>query len=145
VPGEQAWPTQPFPVKPPPVARQTMTRDEVTDVTPESRAECLKILEDAEIGEFYQPQKLNYTVLFTGTNGGPNWGGASYDPASNSLFVNSQDTGQVLNMIKAAPGSKMAYLPRAIPNGRFWDSNEFPCQKPPWGTLTAIDLNAGEI
>src|SRR5262249_33237398 len=57
VPGEQAWPTQPFPVKPPPVARQTMTRDEVTDVTPESRAECLKILEDAEIGEFYQPQK----------------------------------------------------------------------------------------
>jgi glucose dehydrogenase len=145
VPGEQAWPTQPFPLKPPPVARQTMARDEVTDVTPESRAECLKILEDAEIGEFYQPQRLNDTVLFPGTNGGPNWGGASYDPESNSLFVNSQDAGQVLKMIKAAPGSKMAYVPRGIPNGRFWDSNEFPCQKPPWGTLTAIDLNAGEI
>jgi quinoprotein glucose dehydrogenase len=39
----------------------------------------------------------------------------------------------------------MAYLPRAIPNGRFWDSNQYPCQKPPWGTLSAIDLNAGEI
>jgi len=145
VPGEQAWPTQPFPLKPPPVARQTMTVDEITDVTPESRAECLKILEGATIGEFYKPQGLEYTVLFPGTNGGPNWGGASYDPVSNLLFVNSQDAGQVLKMIKAAPGNKMAYVPRGIPNGRFWDSNQYPCQKPPWGTLTAIDLNAGEI
>jgi len=145
VPGEQAWPTQPFPLKPPPVARQGMTRDEITDVTPESRAECLKILEAATIGEFYQPQGLEYTVLFPGTNGGPNWGGASYDPVSNSLFVNSQDAGQVFKMIKAAPGSKMTYVPRGIPNGRFWDSNQYPCQKPPWGTLTSIDLNTGEI
>ena len=145
VPGEQSWPTQPFPLKPPPVALQTMRRDEITDVTPESRAECLKILEGATIGEFFQPQGLEHTVLFPGTNGGPNWGGASYDPISNVLFVNSQDAGQVLKMIKAAPGSKMAYLPRAIPNGRFWDSNQYPCQKPPWGTLSAIDLNAGEI
>ena len=98
-PGEQAWPTQPFPLKPPPVARQTMTRDEITDVTPESRAECLKILEGASVGEFYQPQGLDYTVLFPGTNGGPNWGGAAYDPVSNLLFVNSQDAGQVLKMI----------------------------------------------
>ncbi len=145
VPGEQAWPTQPFPLKPPPVARQTMGRDEITNVTPESRAECLKILEGATIGEFFQPQRLEYTVLFPGTNGGPNWGGASYDPVSNLLFVNSQDAGQVLKMVKALPGSTMAYLPRAISNGRFWDSNQYPCQKPPWGTLTAIDLNAGEI
>ena len=94
VPGEQAWPTQPFPLKPPPVARQTMTRDEITDVTPESRAECLKILEGASVGEFYQPQGLDYTVLFPGTNGGPNWGGAAYDPVSNLLFVNSQDAGR---------------------------------------------------
>jgi quinoprotein glucose dehydrogenase len=145
VPGEAAWPTQPFPLRPPPVARQTMTWEEVTNVTPESRAECLKILETARIGEMYQPQGLEFTVLFPGTNGGPNWGGVSYDPISNLLFVNSMDVGQVLKMVKAPSGSKMAFRPRGIPNGRFWDSNHYPCQKPPWGRLTAIDLNQGEI
>jgi glucose dehydrogenase len=145
VPGEEAWPTQPFPLKPPPVARQSMTRDEVTDVTPESRAECLKLLEGAKIGQIYQPAGLDYTVIFPGTNGGPDWGGASYDPVSNLLFVNSADAGQFLKMVKAPEGSKVAYRSQGTPNGRFWDSNQYPCQKPPWGTLTAIDLNRGEF
>jgi len=143
VPGEEAWPTQPFPLKPPAVARQTMERDEVTNVTPESRAECLKLLQDAVIGSFYQPQGLKVTVLFPSTNGGPNWGGVSYDPANNWLFVNSMNVGQVGRMVKARQGSATAYIPRGVPNGRFWDSKEYPCQQPPWGTLTAIDLNTG--
>jgi glucose dehydrogenase len=145
VPGEEAWPTQPFPLKPPPVARQSMTLDEVTDVTLESRAECLKLVERAKIGKIYQPAGLDYTVIFPGTNGGPDWGGASYDPVSNLLFVNSADAGQVLKMVKAPEGSKVAYRSQGTPNGRFWDSNQYPCQKPPWGTLTAIDLNRGEF
>ena len=143
VPGEEAWPTQPFPQKPPPVARQTMGRDEVTNVTPESRAECLKLLQDAVVGSFYQPQGLKVTVLFPSTNGGPNWGGVSYDPASNWLYVNSMNVGQVGRMVRAREGSATAYVPRGVPNGRFWDSKEYPCQEPPWGTLTAIDLNTG--
>ena len=145
VPGEQAWPTQPFPLKPPPVARQTMGRDEVTNVTAESRAECLKLLDGAVIGSFYQPQGLKVTVLFPSTNGGPNWGGVSYDPANNWLFVNTMNVGQVLRMVKAREGSATAYIPRGVPNGRFWDSREYPCQEPPWGTLTAIDLNTGSF
>jgi glucose dehydrogenase len=145
VPGEEAWPTQPVPLAPPPLARLTMTRDEVTDVTPESRAECLKILEGARIGGLYQPPGLEYTVIFPGTNGGPNWGGASYDPVANRLFVNSMDAGQILKMVKAREGSAAAYVPRGIPNSRFWDSNRYPCQKPPWGTFSAIDLDTGKI
>ena len=144
VPGEQAWPTQPFPARPLSVARQSMMLDELTTVTPESRAECLKIVENARFGEMYQPQGLDYTILFPGTNGGPNWGGASYDPVSNTLFVNSMDVGQVLKMVKAPEGS-LGYRPRGIPNGRFWDSSQYPCQQPPWGTLTAINLNTGEF
>ncbi len=144
VPGEEAWPTQPFPVRPPSVARQSMTLEELTTVTPESRAECLRIVENARFGKMYQPQGLDYTILFPGTNGGPNWGGASYDPVSNTLFVNSMDVGQVLNMVKA-PEGKLSYRPRGIPNGRFWDSNQYPCQQPPWGTLTAINLDTGEF
>jgi quinoprotein glucose dehydrogenase len=122
-----------------------MGREELTSVTPESRDECLRIVENATFGEMYQPQGLNYTILFPGTNGGPNWGGASYDPVSSTLFVNSMDVGQVFKMVKAPEHSKAAYVPRGIPNGRFWDSNQYPCQQPPWGTLTAIDLNSGDF
>jgi len=145
VPGEAAWQTQPFPVKPPPVARHLMTREDLTDVTPESRAECLQMIEGARFGAFFEPQGLQTTVLFPGTNGGPNWGGASYDPVNNWLFVNSMDVGQALKMVKAREGSPVAYVSRGIPQGRFWDSNQYPCQKPPWGTLTAIDLNTGTL
>ena len=145
VPGEEAWPTQPFPVRPPPVARQTFSLEDVTDVTPESRAECLEIVTNAKIGKFFQPQGFEYTILFPGTNGGPNWGAGSYDPTSNLLFVNSMDVGQILKMVKSPEGSPAAYRPRGHPNGRFWDSNKYPCQKPPWANLTAIDLSVGEI
>src|SRR5262245_35105675 len=117
-----------------------MTLEELTTVTRESQSECLRIVKNARFGEMYQPQGLDYTILFLGTNGGPNWGGASYDPVSNTLFVNSMDVGQVLKMVKA-PEGELAYLPRGITNGRFWDSNLYPCQQPPWGTLTAINLN----
>ena len=145
VPGEKTWPTQPVPVLPPPVARLTMRPDEVTDVTPESRAECLKILENAKLGALYQPPGLELTVIFPGTNGGPNWGGASYDPVARLLFVNSMDVGQIVKMVQAREGSAVAYVSRGIKQGRFWDSNQYPCQKPPWAALTAIDVDSGQI
>lgn len=145
VPGEQAWPTQPFPVKPPPVARQTFSLEELTDVTPESRAECLEMVHNARIGRFFQPPGLDYTILFPGTNGGANWGGGSFDPEQQLLFVNSMDVGQILRMEEAREDSPVPYRPRSHPNGRFWDSNQYPCQKPPWAHLTAIDLARGEF
>jgi len=145
VPGEQAWPTQPFPLKPPPLARQTMTTEELTDVTPESRAECAKTLSDVKIGEFFQPTGLEFNLHFPGGNGGANWGGASYDPVSNLLFVNTMDVGIVGKMMKAPEGNKLPYRWRTTGRGWFWDSNRYPCQKPPWGRLTAIDLDTGSI
>jgi len=144
VPGEETHPTQPFPALPP-VARQTMTRDEITNVTPESRKECLGIIEKAALGAMYQPPGLELTVIFPGTNGGPNWGGVSYDPRARHLFVNSMDVGQIVRMVKAPAGNRIAYRSRGIPQGRFWDSNQLPCQQPPWGTLTSVDLNTGKI
>ena len=145
VPGEETWPTQPVPVKPSSLARQTFSIEEVTDVTPESRAECLEIINNARIGGFFEPQGLEYTILFPGTNGGPNWGGGSYDPTSNTLYVNSMEVGQILKMVKSPEGSPAAYRPRGHPTGRFWDSKQYPCQKPPWAHLTAIDLGSGDF
>jgi len=147
VPGEQAHPTQPFPVKPPPFARQSFRREELTDVTEQSRAFCSKLLEGAQIGSLYTPIGLKPTILFPGTNGGANWGGASFDPQTYTLYVNSMDVGMVYRLVERPEGSELPYRARgaATPNSRFWDPNLYPCQKPPWGHLTAIDLNTGEF
>lgn len=144
VPGEKTWPTQPFPVKPPPYARQSFSFDQLTDVTPESRAECTKLIEDAVAGSMFQPTGLKYTVGFPGTNGGANWGGGSYDPAAGLLFVNSMDVGTIRRLEPRPEGAKLPYRARGRAS-RFWDSQLNPCQKPPWGHLTAIDLNKGEF
>ncbi len=144
VPGEHTWPTQPFPVKPPPYARQTFSFDELTDVTPESRAECQKLIEGATTGPMFRPIGLEYTVMFPGTNGGANWGGGSYDPASNLLFVNSMDVAAIFRANKRPEGSALPYRISGRA-GRFMDSKRYPCQKPPWGHLTAIDLDKGEF
>jgi glucose dehydrogenase len=145
IPGEQAWPTQPFPVKPPPIARQTMTADEVTDVTPESRAECLALLKGVTLGHLYDPYGPAFNLQFPSGDGGSDWGGASYDPESNLLFVNSMDVGVIGKLVKAPVDSGLAYRYRSNSSGYFWDANQHPCQKPPWGRMTAIDMNTGDI
>ena len=148
VPGEQAWPTQPFPVKPPPFTRQGMSREELNDLTPESKEFCSKLVEGAVFGSLFTPIGLKPTVLFPSTNGGANWGGASFDPETQTLFVNSMEIGFIQQMMKRGEGQDMVpYRARgkATPNSRFWDSNLVPCQKPPWGFLTAIDMNTGEF
>lgn len=145
IPTEQTWPTQPFPVKPKPFARQEMTRDEITKVTPESRAECLEMTKDAQIeGPLFRPITEKLTVMFPGTNGGSNWGGGSFDPETYTFYVNSMDVAAFFRMVKRPEGSDIPYRNRSTKYGRFWDSNQYPCQQPPWGTLTAIDLNTGE-
>ncbi len=144
IPGEATWPTQPFPVKPPPFARQSMTMGDLTTVTPESRKECLDMIRDAVVEtRLFPPISEKLTVMFPGTNGGANWGGGSLDPQSNLLFVNSMDVAAFVRMVKRPDGSKIPYRNQSY--GRFWDSNLYPCQQPPWGTLSAIDLNRGEI
>ena len=142
IPGEQSWPTQPHPLMPPSVARQSMTREDITNVTPESRAECLEMIEDAIVeGPLFRPIQEKLTVMFPGTNGGPNWGGGSYDPETYTLYVNSMDVGAFTRMVET--GGDPEWRNRGTKWGRFWDSNQYPCQKPPWGHLTAVDLNSG--
>ncbi len=145
MPGEYTSPTQPFPVKPPPFARQSFKREELTNVTPETRAFCEKLIEGAVFGDLYTPIGEKPTVLFPGTNGGTNWGGASFDPETRTLYVNSHDNGMVFRMLKRPEGSLLPYRTQGPPYSRFWDKNRYPCQQPPWGHLTAIDLDKGEF
>jgi glucose dehydrogenase len=145
IPGEQAWPTQPVPTAPPPFSRRSMRPDELSNVTPESHAYCEKQVEGAVFAEPFTPIGFKPTVLFPGTNGGTNWGGASYDPETHTLYVNSQDVGMIRHMVKRPEASQIPYRPQGSgsPDSRFWDPNLIPCQVPPWGSLTAIDLDHG--
>ena len=112
VPGEEAWPMQPIPVAPPPFARRSMRADELTDVTPESRDYCWKLVEGAVFADAFTPIGLEPMVLFPGTNGGANWGGASYDPETRTLYVNSMDVGMFRRMVKRPEGSAIPYRPQ---------------------------------
>jgi glucose dehydrogenase len=147
IPGEKAWGSQPFPLKPPPFARQSMSAEELTDVTPESRAYCAKLMDGAVFGTLFTPIGLKPTVLFPGTNGGANWGGGSFDPETHTMYVNSMDVGMLFRMVKRPEGSEIPYRAQGSgsPSSRFWDQKLNPCQKPPWGHLTAIDLDKGEF
>jgi quinate dehydrogenase (quinone) len=147
VPGEETWPTQPVPLKPPPLARNSVTADDITNVTPESRKYCLQTYGGVVPARIFDPWRLSLTLEMPGTLGGANWSGASFDPSFGYLFVNTSDLGVVGQMTKQPAGSPEAYL-WGSPWGtfaRFWDDNHYPCQKPPWGTLNAVNLNTGEI
>jgi quinoprotein glucose dehydrogenase len=147
LPGEASWPTQPYSVEPPPLATNSVTQADITTVTPESRKDCLQKFGSALPGRLFNPWGPNLKVEIPGTLGGGNWSGASFDPASGFLFVNMSNVGSV-GMMKPQPaGASEAYAwgsPWGI-YSRFWDSNHYPCQQPPWGTLSAVDLNTGKV
>lgn len=146
-PGEKPWPTQPIPTKPAPFSRQSVKPEDLANIDPKHRAFCEDLIKDAVFGELYTPIQTKPTVLFPGTNGGTNWGGASFDPATQTLYVNSADVGMISFMRKARESAKLPYARAGLrTNGaRFWDDRLWPCQAPPWGHLTAIDMNTGEF
>ena len=146
IPGEYYHPTQPRPVLPKPFIRQSMREDEITTVTPESRAECLEMVEGASIeGPLFRPRLRTKTVFFPGTNGGSNYGGGAFDPETDTFYINTMDVGTLASMVPRGEDAEVPWRSRSVPQGRFWDSNMYPCQQPPWGHLTAIDLNTGEF
>ena len=147
VPGEQAWPTQPRPLKPPPYARQKMSASELTDVTPESHAFCAKLIEGAVFGETFTPIGLKPTVLFPGTNGGANWGGGSFDPETHTLYVNSMDVGMLYHMVKRPDGSTIPYRPQGsgTSNSRFWDPDHAALPKAAVGLLDGHRSGQGRV
>jgi len=145
VPGEQTWPTQPFPVKPAPFARQSFSMSEVAAVTPELEKYCRDFIAEHKMrfGGPYLPLAETPTISFPGRQGGGNWGGGSFDPKLGLLFVNASNLGQVEQISRAADGS---ISNRGPATGRFSErKNRLMCQQPPWGTLTAIDVHAGNI
>ena len=147
IPGEVTAKTQPFPVKPPPLAKNTFQMNEMYDRSPEHARFCKELFEtnQMKIGGPYTPLPLEGNALFfPSTLGGGNWGGESVDPSLGLLFVNVMNVAQWGHMEKrgAEYVRKSAYGTYA----RFWDREKYiPCQNPPFGELVAVDLATGDI
>jgi quinoprotein glucose dehydrogenase len=131
------------PVKPPPIAPQVFTADNVTDLSAEARAAALEQLANLRFGHRFMPPSLEGTVVIPGFHGGATWSGASFDPAAGVLYVNSNNVPNVLALQRADGGERLAYTHKGY--NRFLDPEGFPAIKPPWGLLIAIDLNRGEF
>lgn len=91
IPGEEAWPTQPFPLKPPPLVRLSVNEADLTNVTPESRASALEQYHRYETGLIYTPPSLEGMITMPSHQGGVEWGGASFDPYSGIMYVNANE------------------------------------------------------
>ena len=151
VPGEVTWATQPFPVKPAPLSRNSFKREEMADVTPEHRKYC-EALFDKDSGMHNEGPYTHYTtkpsVVFPGTLGGGNWNPMSFDPKLGYLFINTSDLGAIGWMQKNPEGARTPWSRTSSlgPTARFWHpETRLPCQQTPWGRLAAVNVNTGEI
>jgi quinoprotein glucose dehydrogenase len=142
VAGEVTSATQPFPAKPPPFARQSFNEDEITNISSEAREAVRTKLRGVRFGSLYNPASLQGTVFLPGTIGGGNWSGASYDPTSGLMFVNANNLARVLRLQESAEEAEPY---RDVGLLRLTDDQGYSGVKPPWGVLTAIDLNRGDI
>jgi quinoprotein glucose dehydrogenase len=151
-PGEETARTQPFPTKPPPFDRQGVTVDDLIDFTPELRAAALDIAKNYVIGPLFTPPSLKGsgpgatkgTIQLPGSVGGGDWQGAAFDPETGMLYVPSITAPFVADVIPGDPKQTNLTFTRGTreyppaPMG-------LPLLKPPYGRITAIDLNKGEI
>lgn len=173
VPGEWYAPTQPFPLKPPPISRTSMKREDIVtaeDTTPEHAKMCQDIWDKYGLfnsGPFTafpyhaEGMPMRTALIFPGFTGGANWGGTSVDPKLGYIFVNTKDApaaGWMEKNPKYVPGNKDGIEPyiRTGPSGLggfnavVRDASgkvigNWPCFKPPWGRLIAVNAKTGDF
>lgn len=164
VPVESLSPTQPFPVKPAPLMPLDFQMKDIAKVTPELEANCRKWIEEQKIemgaGPYSPPSWGHSRVIMPSEIGGPNFGGAAFNPTLGLMFVQVNGLGQVFGVQDPAsgpvtkedivgmnnPGGRTGPLATTRPSGRFREpTTNMPCNAPPWGSLAAINVNTGDI
>ena len=141
--GEHVYPTQPFPTKPPPFARQGFeTDDYITDISEESREFVKRRLRDLRRGTLYTPPSRGGTVYNPGTVGGTIWGGTSHDPEAGLMFINTNNWPKFFTLVDAPEGVGFPLMHTGYPF--FVDQDGYSAAKPPWGELLCLDLQTGE-
>lgn len=150
VPGEYTAATQPFPTKPPPFERQGVSIDDLIDFTPELREEAIEIVRDYILGPLFTPPSLKIdggtqgSLMLPGAGGGANWPGGAYDPETGIIYIHSNTIPRISGLIKADPQRSSFRYVRGNPS-YILGPKGLPLLKPPYGRITAMDLNKGEI
>ncbi len=91
LPGEEAWPTQPIPTLPEPFARQRFTVEEISERSPEIKAQLLAEFSKYKSGREFIPPSLQGGITFPGFDGGGQWGGAAVDPATSIMYISASE------------------------------------------------------
>ncbi|MGU3628851.1 membrane-bound PQQ-dependent dehydrogenase, glucose/quinate/shikimate family [Comamonas sp. C24C] len=156
VPGERYAPTQPHSTGMPNIGNQTLKESDMWGATPFDQLLCRIAFKDMDHQGVFTPPGMGPTLQFPGSLGGMNWGSVSIDPITQTMFVNDMRLGLANYMIAradmkpGASGIEMGAVPQeGTPFGamrqRFLSPLGIPCQKPPFGTMTAVDLKSRQI
>jgi len=164
VPGEAAALTQPVPVRPMAFARQGFSNGDLVDFTPELHQQALELVRGLRTGPLFTPPSLEGTVVMPGWIGGAGWGGAAFDPHTSTLYVKATNRPTLAHLVTPrgvggiepprfvaefaalADTTLVVRLPAdSSKPGATRPGVTVPISKPPYGTLTSIDMRSGMI
>jgi quinoprotein glucose dehydrogenase len=158
VPGERTSPTQPIPTRPAAFTRQQVTENDLIDFTPELKQRALEIFRKYRSGPIFTPPSTQGTIVMPGSIGGAGWGSTAYDPESHTLFVKGTNNPVVYRIQKGVPNDTIGfdYTADLVHSGLgvtvdpdsgradHAPPEQLPLIKPPYGNMTAIDLDSGK-
>lgn len=158
-PGETLSPTQPFPTHIPPLHPLELTPEDAFGITPWDRGRCAERIAALRSEGVFTPPSLQGSVDYPGNAGGPNWGGVAIDPRGGVLYVNQMRVPMVVTLVPRERYAELAKDPPTYPTELLPMAGTpygvlrepllsplgVPCNPPPWGTLTAVDLASGKI
>lgn len=158
VAGEQTSPTQPFPVLPLPVMpHNKMSAKDAWGLTPFDRKACADAMRSLRSEGIYTPPSLKGTLLFPAYSGGTNWGSLGFDrkrhwavvnttrlPFAVRLIPRAQAAAERAKKLKHAEYSRQRGTPYEMVRYPLLSPLGMPCNAPPWGALTAVDLDSGK-
>jgi quinoprotein glucose dehydrogenase len=157
VPGEITSPTQPFPSAPPPLTATTLDPDDAFGLLGFDRRKCRDTMKSLRWDGMYTPPSLRGSLMFPGNAGGTNWGGIAVDPTRGLAVANVMNLAWSVRLIprdqfeaaaRAEPDVEISAqygTPYGMRREMLVSPLGIPCTPPPWGTLSAVDLDAGEI
>jgi quinoprotein glucose dehydrogenase len=150
VPGEYLSPTQPFPVKPPPLHKMGVTPDDAWGFTFWDEGRCRDRMSQMRTGPIYTPPSLEGTVVYPGMLGGNNWGTPAVDPTRRIMVANTKHMAMSIKLVPRDKCPETTPMPQLGSQycavlGAVTSPIGAPCTPPPWSTLDAVDLERGEI
>jgi glucose dehydrogenase len=145
-PGDAAWPTQPFPIKPVGLTRDSMTRKEVSKISPEAEKYCTEVYDKSVNMGPYTPYGMLPSLVFPGSEGGGGWSGVASSPSLGLVFVNTRHLGVIAQLQSSMSSGVLPSFAKAkVPSNFYVDQQGYPCNAPPWSELAAVSTSTGDI